>query len=743
MSKLYQEAFEAQAAGSAGIAPATGISRRRFIGSAAAAGSLVVGFPLSAQAQQAATMPPEINAWVVVQPDERVIIRIARSEMGQGTLTGLAQMVAEELECDWARVTTEYPTPGQNLARNRIWGNFSTGGSRGIRESQDYVRKGGAAARIMLVQAAAQGWGVPAAECRVAAGVITHPGSGRRTTYGQMAAAAGKLPVPANPPLKDPKDWKLVGARLARLDTVEKTTGALVYGADLKLPGMLNAAIRDCPVFGGKVRSFDAAAIATRPGVRKVVKVGDSAVAVVADTWWRAKTALDALPIDWDLGPHAGVQQAQIDATLMASLDAEQAAVGNRNGDAKDAIAKAARKVEGVYSYPFQNHATMEPMNATAVWTPERCEVWTPTQNGESALAATAAAAGLPPAKCDVYKLPLGGGFGRRGMADWVTQVVQIARAMPGTPVKLMWTREEDMQHGRYHPVTQCKLTAALDERGEVTGLHMRISGQSILAAVFPQNIRNGLDPVVFQGLNNGGGEAMIGYSFPNLLIDHAMRNPHVPPGFWRGVNLNQNALYLECFIDEIAHATKQDPLALRRKLMASHPKHLAVLNAVAERAGWGRPAPDVNGMKVYRGLSQTHGFGSYVAACAEVSVTADGELKIHRIVAATDCGHAVNPQQIEAQIEGSFVYGLGAMLFQACTVKDGAIEQKNFDTYPCLKIAQMPKVESIVMPSGGFWGGVGEPTIAVAAPAVLNAIFAATGKRIRDLPLSRHSLKA
>jgi isoquinoline 1-oxidoreductase beta subunit len=382
-------------------------------------------------------------------------------------------------------------------------------------------------------------------------------------------------------------------------------------------------------------------------------------------------------------------------------------------------------------------------MNATAVWTPERCEVWTPTQNGESALAATAAAAGLPPAKCDVNKLPLGGGFGRRGMADWVTQVVLIAREMPGTPVKLLWTREEDMQHGRYHPVTQCKMTAALDEKGEVTAMHMRISGQSILAAVFPQNIRNGLDPVVFQGLNAGGGEAMIGYSFPHLLIDHAMRNPHVPPGFWRGVNLNQNALYLECFIDEIAHATKQDPLALRRKLMARHPKHLAVLNAVAERAGWGWPAPDVGGLKVYRGLSQTHGFGSYVAACAEVSVTADGELKIHRIVAATDCGYAVNPQQIEAQIEGSFVYGLGAMLFQACTVKDGAIEQKNFDTYPCLKIAQMPKVESIVMPSGGFWGGVGEPTIAVAAPAVLNAIFAATGKRVRDMPLSRHSLKA
>jgi isoquinoline 1-oxidoreductase beta subunit len=729
-----------------GADQAEGLSRRGFLGSAAAAtGSLVVGFhvPLTAQAQSASA-PPEVNAWVVVQPDERVIVRIARSEMGQGTLTGLAQMVAEELECDWARVTTEYPTPGQNLARNRVWGNFSTGGSRGIRESQDYVRKGGAAARMMLVQAAAQGWNVPAGECRVSAGVITHPRSGRRTTYGQVSAAAARLPVPTEVPLKDPKDWKITGKRLARLDTVEKTNGSLVYGADLNLPGMLNAAIKDCPVFGGKLKSFNAAAVTNRPGVKKVVKVGDTAVAVVADTWWLAKTALDALPIEWDLGPHAGVQQAQIAATLKAGLDAEQAAVGNANGDARAAIARSARKIEAVYAYPFQNHATMEPMNATARWTPERCEVWTPTQNGEAALAATAAAAGLPPARCDVIKLPLGGGFGRRGAVhDWVTQAVIIARELPGTPVKLLWSREEDMQHGRYHPITQCKLTAGLDDKGEITGLHMRISGQSILAGIFPQNVRDGRDPVVFQGLNNGGGEAMIGYSFPHLLIDHAMRNPHVPPGFWRGVNLNQNAIYLECFIDEVAHATKQDPLALRRKLMAQHPKHLAVLNAAAERAGWGRPAPDVGGQKVFRGLAQTHGFGSYVAACAEVSVSREGELKIHRIVAATDCGYAVNPQQIEAQIEGSFVYGLGAALFQHCTVKDGAIEQKNFDTYPSLKMAQMPKVESVIMPSGGFWGGVGEPTIAVAAPAVLNAIFAATGKRIRELPLLQQSLRA
>jgi isoquinoline 1-oxidoreductase subunit beta len=680
----------------------------------------------------------------VVQPDEKVIIRIARSEMGQGTLTGLAQLVAEELDCDWARVSTEYPTPGQNLARKRVWGSYSTGGSRGIRESNEYVRKGGAAARMMLVQAAAAQWKVPASECSAAAGVISHVGSGRSTTFGKVATAAAQLTAPTDVPLKDPKNWKLAGKRLARLDTVDKTTGKQIYGADLQMPAMLHAAIVACPVFGGKLKSHDAAAVAKLPGVKRVLTVSDDAVAVVADTWWRAKKALDALPIEWDLGPNAKVQQADIQATLKAGLDADNAVVGNSNGDVKTALANAARTVQAVYSYPFQNHATLEPMNATARWTPERCEVWTPTQNGEAALAATSEAAGLPQAQCEVYKIHLGGGFGRRGAVhDWVTQAVQIAKQMPGTPVKLLWSREEDMTHGRYHPITQCKMTAGLDAKGDVTALHMRISGQSILAGVAPQNIKDGKDPVVFQGLNNGGGEAMIGYTVPNLLVDHAMRNPHVPPGFWRGVNLNQNAVYMECFIDEIAHATQQDPLALRRKLMAQHPKHLAVLNAAAERAGWGKPAPDVNGQKVFRGLCQTHGFGSYVAACAEVSVSQDGVLKIHRIVAATDSGHAVNPQQIEAQVEGSFVYGLSAALYGECTVKDGRIEQRNFDTYRPLRMDEMPKVETIVMPSGGFWGGVGEPTIAVAAPAVLNAIFAATGKRIRDLPLKQQSLKA
>jgi isoquinoline 1-oxidoreductase beta subunit len=467
--------------------------------------------------------------------------------------------------------------------------------------------------------------------------------------------------------------------------------------------------------------------------------VGETAVAVVADTWWRAKTALDALPITWDNGPNAQVSSASIAEVLKAGLEAPEAALGNRAGDAKAAIAGAAKRVEAVYGYPFQNHATMEPMNATALWTPERCEVWTPTQNGEAALAATSEAAGLPPAQCEVYKIHLGGGFGRRGAVhDWVRQAVDIAKQMPGTPVKLLWSREEDMLHGRYHPITQCKLTGALDAQGNLTGLAMRISGQSIVAGIFPQNIRDGRDPVVFQGLSPGGEEGAFGYAIPNLLIDHAMRNPHVPPGFWRGVNLNQNAVYVECFMDELAHAAGKDPLEFRQALLQRSPKHLAVLNAVAERGGWGKPAPEGRA----RGLAQIMGFGSYVAACAEVSVSPAGDLTIHKITAATDPGHAVNPQQIAAQVEGSFVYGLSAALYGECTVAAGRIEQENFDTYPVMRMAEMPAVEAILMPSGGFWGGVGEPTIAVAAPAVLNAIFAATGKRVRQLPLKHADLR-
>jgi isoquinoline 1-oxidoreductase beta subunit len=715
-------------------------SRRSFIAnSAAAAGGLALGFhvPFSTSAV-AQTATPEINAWVVIKPDDTVIVRVARVEMGQGTLTGLAQLVAEELECDWAKVTTEYPTPGQNVARSRVWGNFLTAGSQGIRQSHEYVRKGGAAARMMLVQAAANDWKVEPSSCTVAKGVITHSASGRSTTFGKVAEAAAKLEAPKEVPLKDIKSWTIAGQPLKRLDTPEKVNGKLIYSIDHKMPGMLNAALKNCPVFGGKIKSFDAAKVEKMPGVKKVVQVADTGVAVIADTWWRAKTALDALPIEWDVGANGSVQAADIIAAQKEGLTAAEAIVGNQNGDAKGALASAARTVEAVYGFPHQHHVTMEPMNATALWTEDKCEVWTATQNAEAALATTVQASGLPISKCEVYRHTLGGGFGRRGLHDFVRFAVLAAKQMPGTPIKMIWSREEDMTHGAYHPSTQCRLVGGFDAGGNLTALHMRISGQSILAGLNPAALQNGRDPVQFQGLNPQGPEGQFGYTIPNLLIDHAMRNPHVPPGFWRGVNNNQNAIYLESFIDELALSAKQDPLEFRRKLMANHPKHLAVLNAVAEKAGWGKPAA----AGVFRGLAQHMGYGSYVAACAEVSVSDAGVLKIHRIVTGTDCGTAVNPQQIEAQIEGSFVYGLTAMLYGDITIKDGRVEQENFDSYQMMRLDEMPAVEKIIMPSGGFWGGVGEPTICVAAPAVLNAIFAATGKRIRQMPLSKADLR-
>ena len=489
--------------------------------------------------------------------------------------------------------------------------------------------------------------------------------------------AAAKLEPPKDVKLKDPKDWKIAGKPLKRLDTANKTTGKQLYSMDVTRPGMLNAAIKESPVFGGKLKSFDAAKVTGMKGVKKVVQVGDAAVAVVADTWWQAKTALAALPIVWDDGPNAKVSSASIADILKAGLDAPEAFVGNQQGDVKAAIAGAAKKVEAVYAYPFQNHAAMEPMNAIALFTPDKCEVWTSSQNGEAALAATKEASGLPIEKCDVHNTILGGGFGRRARSEYVSEAVRIAKEMPGTPIKLIKSREDDTANGVYHPITQCKLVGALDADNNLTGLHMRISGQSILASVNPGALVNGRDPATFQGLNAGGAEGAFGYTIPNLLIDHAMRNTHVPPWFWRGVNNNQNAIYLECFMDELAQAAGQDPLEFRRKLMTKHPKHLAVLNAVAEKVGWGKPAPQ----GVFRGLAQHMGYGSYVAAAAEISVTGGNKIKIHRIVGATDPGHAVNPAQIDRQVAGSFVYGLSALFYGECTVKDGKIEQTNFDT--------------------------------------------------------------
>jgi isoquinoline 1-oxidoreductase beta subunit len=720
------------------------LSRRKFIvGSAAVAGGglalgLSVPFAGLAQAQNGADS--EVNVWVAIKPDDTCVIRIARSEMGQGTLTGLAQLVAEELECDWNKVTTEGITPGRNLASKRAWGEMGTGGSRGIRTSQDYVRRGGAAARMMLLQAAADQWKVPVGELAVSNGVITHAPSKRSIRYGKVAAAAAKVTPPDQKAikLKDPKDWKIAGKPLKRLDTADKLNGSKVYAIDLKLPGMLCAAIKDCPVFGGTLKSYDESKLAGMPGVKKVVNVKNTGVAVVADTWWRAKTALDALPIVWDEGASASVSSASIAEQLKEGLTSAATNGERKNGDALKAIAEAATKVEAVYASPFLAHACMEVMNATVRLSPDKAEAWVPTQNLEASLAALSEASGVPLAKCEVCRHDLGGGFGRRGgTQDYVHQAVAIAKEFPGVPIKLIWTREEDQAHDFYRPISQCKLAAGLDAGGNLVGLHVRVSGQSINATLSPSGIKDGKDMRQLQGYYAEPGDSQLGYGVANLLIEYAMRNTHVPVGPLRGVNTNQNAVYLECFMDEVAKAAGKDPLEFRRALMKDYPKHLAVLNAAAEKGDWGKPLPAGR----HRGIAQFMGYGSYSAAVAEVSVNDKGALTLHRMVLALNCGHAVNPHQIAAQVEGSVAYGLSATLYGEMPVEKGRMTSLNFDSYRLMRMAEFPKVETVIVPTNDFWGGVGEPTICVAAPAVLNAVYAATGKPMRSLPLKNVTL--
>jgi isoquinoline 1-oxidoreductase beta subunit len=730
------------------IMDTTKVSRRSFVlGSLAAGGGLALGFDLAgiggASAQMGAGGANEVGLWVLIKPNNDVIVRTARTEMGQGTLTGLAQLVAEELEADWSRIKWEYIDPNQSVVKKRPWGDFRTVGSWGIRRSHDYVRQGGAVAREMLKQAAANEWKVPVDQVRAERGVLSHA-SGKRATYGRFAAAASKLPAPdpKSMKLKDAKDWKIAGKPLPRLDTVEKLTGKMLFASDVRLPGMLNAAVRDAPVMGAKIASVDDSAARNMPGVRKVVRVGDSGVAVIADTWWRARKAIDQVKVTYVDSPSMKVQQATIVATLDEGLTGSTGVfVGNKQGDFAANIDKAARKVEASYFVPYVHHATMETMNCTARVTADKCELWVPTQDGEQALAAAANASGLKQEQVFVNRYHLGGGFGRRANSDYVRQAVLIAKEMPGTPVKMWWSREEDMAQGRFRPIGKAKLTAGLDAQGNLQSLHMRIAAPSIMQSYAPAAMpKDGSDPFAFQGLQPGGTEGPFGYTrIPNLQIEYAARNHHVLIMPWRGVNNNQNAIWMECFIEEVAKAAGKDPLEFRRSILGVNSKHLGVLNAVAEKADYNKPLPAGR----FRGIAQMAGYGSYCAAAAEVSVSDRGRVRIHRLVVGTNCGHVVNPDQVRAQIEGSVVYGLSAMLHQESTVKDGVMVERNFDTQPVMLIDEMPVVESVLVPTFDFWGGVGEPTIMVAAPAVLNGIFHATGKMQRSLPLKSRNLRA
>jgi isoquinoline 1-oxidoreductase beta subunit len=710
------------------------LSRRSFVASVAAlGGGLALGFhlPTGIAGAEAATNPGEVNAWVVIQPDDVVVIRVARSEMGQGITTSLPMLVAEELECDWNKVRAEFPTADENLRRKRAWGDMSTGGSRSVRSSHEYLRKAGAAAREMLIVAAAQQWNVPAVECQAAKSVITHKPSGRTLRFGEVAEAAAKLPPASEPKLKDPKEWSLVGTPQKRLDTTDKVTGKPIFGIDVRVPNMLYAAIVQCPVFGGTPKSYDEAKIRSLKGVRRVVAL-PNAVAVVADSWWQAKQAIDALPVTWDEGQNGKVSSADIAELLRGGLVAPEAAVVRKDGDVDAALAKAERRIEAEYAAPYLAHATMEPQNCTAHVTPDKVEVWAPTQSGEGALAAAAAAAEMAPEKVVMHKTTLGGGFGRRGaVQDYVHQAVLIAKAV-GQPVKLLWTREEDIRHDFYRPAAMVKFSAGLDASGMPIVWRVRVTSPSIFAALLPQRLTNGVD----QAAANGFTDEMA-YDVPNYHVEYAMRTTHVPVGFWRSVNHSQNGFFRECFVDEMAHAAGQDPYQFRRKLLSKSPERLAVLDAAAQKAGWEKPAPP----SVSRGIALVEAYGSLCAQVVEASVGEKGQVRVHRVVAALDTGHVVNPAILASQVESGIVYGLTAALYGAITIDNGRVSQGNFDDYEMLRMADMPAVETVLVPSGGFWGGGGEPAVPPLAPALCNAIFAATGKRIRSLPLKDQDL--
>ncbi len=701
-------------------------SRRTFLKqSAALTGAFVLGIQ-SKPAGAASANGPEITHWVVIQPDDSVVIRIARSELGQGTFTGLAQLVAEELECDWSKVRPEYADVNEHIRRKKIWKDMSTGGSRGIRDSHEYVRKGGAAAREMLIAAAAQQWNVAPAECKAHNSVVTHP-SGKRASFGQLASLAGTLPVPEDPKLKDPKDWKIAGTSPARFDIPAKVNGSQIYAVDVRLPGMLHASILQSPVFGGFVKRVDDGKAKSMPGVKQIV-VSEEWVAVVAGNWWQANQAVKALKVDWENGAKGEVSSATIMNKLKQDIAAPSQPLARKDGDTAQAFASAHKLLEAEYTTGFVNHATMEPQNATALYRSEGLEVWVGTQNGESSIAAAAEASGLPLEKIQIHKMHAGGAFGRRGPhQDYTKQAVKIAMAVPGIPVKLMWSREEDMRQGRYRPVSLVKLRGALDRDGNWNAWEVRQADQSIAITVFPQFVKEGIDQINTRVFRDNP------YAVPHFTNEYALNEFHVPPGFWRAVAHTNNPFYRECFIDELAQAAGKDPYAFRRPLLQGK-KDLAVLDAAAKAIGWDKPAKK----GVHRGIAVVDSYGSYTAAAVELSVKGS-VIDIQRVAVAIDSGHVVHPDAVKAQIEGGVIWGLSALMFEDITIEKGAVKQSNFGDYPLARMPHAPEVISVIVPSGGFWGGVGEPPIGGVIPAAMNALYSATGKRIRSLPLKLH----
>jgi isoquinoline 1-oxidoreductase beta subunit len=719
-----------------------GLGRRQFIVAAiTAAGGLAIGvtLPENAAAEvgapwgDTASAASEVNAWILIEPDDSVIIRVAKSEMGEGIMTSLPMIVAEELACDWTKVRAEYASANRNLREKSVYKNMLTGGSAAVRSSRSYLQQAGASARARLIQAAATRWNVPAADCSVADGKVTHPATGRTLNYGALVADAARVTLAAEPAIKTPDQFTLIGKPMARLDTRVKVTGEAKFGIDVRLPDMVYAAVVTCPVPGGTVKSFDAKAIRSHRGILDVVPLA-SGVAVVADRFWRAQQAALVLPVEWDKGAGAGTSSDMFRADYRAALNGP---LQNAKtvGDTADALAKG-KAIEALYEVPYLAHATMEPLNCTVHLQPDRLDVWMGTQAPDITIGLAAKLTGLAPENIYVHNCFLGGGFGRRAINDELVHAITVAKAI-GKPVKLVWSREEDMRHDRYRPQAAIAFKAALGADGAPTALEARTAVGSIMASIKPMldfgaAMGPGIEPMAVEGLSN------MPYAIPNLRVDAVLKNTHVPVMFWRSVGSSQNAFAVESFIDEMAHAAAQDPYQFRRKLLAGKPDFLKVLDVLAEKGNWSTAMPAGKG----RGIAIHESFGTIVGEIAEVAVNQEGRVRCERVVVVVDCGHVVNPRTVEMQIESGVIYGLTAALYDEITIKDGAVEQGNFDSYQMVKLADAPKIETYLALSGGAkWGGIGEPGTPPIAPALCNAIFAATGKRIRDLPVVKANL--
>jgi isoquinoline 1-oxidoreductase beta subunit len=708
------------------------LSRRRFIVTAlTAVGGLAIGIapaeagPIAAQPwSPEASDPREFNAWLVIEPDDTIVIRYPRSEMGQGSFTALPMMVAEELEADWSKVRAEFASANRNLRENLVYGkDMSSVGSHSVRFSHQQMAQVGASARVRLVLAAARRWDVPAAECEAKLGRVMHKPTSRSLGYGELAADAAKVAPDKEPEPKRPEQWTLAGTPKPRLDVPLKINGTAAYGIDTKVPGMVYAAVVGCPVPGGTVKSMDDSAAKALRGVEAVINV-DTAVAVVADRFWRAKRGVEALTVEWSPGAGGGSDSTEFAKAYRAALDGP-AATARNDGNVEQALGDAAKRIEAVYEVPYLAHAPMEPLNATVHWRPDRLDVWIGTQNALGTLNAAAKAAGLPPDKVFIHNCFCGGGFGRRSFNDEMAQAIRVSKIV-GKPVKLIWTREEDIRHDRFRPQAAIRFRAAFAADGTPTGLDIRTVVGSLLRSLGRSKVESGIEPMAVEGLANSP------YAVASTRVDCVLKNTHIPVSFWRSVGSSQNAFAIESFIDEMAHAAGADPYQFRRKLLTHRADFIKVLDMLAERGDWGKALPSGSG----RGIAIHECYGSVVGAVAEVAVK-DGRVRVDRVVVALDCGHAVNPLTIAEQLEGGAIWGLSAALFGKNTVKDGAIVETNFDTYPVARMADAPKIETYLALTGGKkWGGVGEPGAAPVAPAVTNAIFAATGKRIRQLPI-------